>query len=286
MFGGIAVARNLLCIACADARGRVFLVDLEERRPISYWEYAGPAGGYADAGGVALGPDFSIWIADTRNDVVRRFTAFGKEVGRLGARQERAPGATRRDRPGALDAPRAVAVHDGIVFVACGERELVGGVQRFRTTGEVLAPLPAFGETGRRFGAPRGLWADPAGLWVADTLHGVVQRFSPAGRFVCAIPTARSADEASRPVAVLPLPRGDLLVADHGDRPGVVRVRDGGAVEPVATMADLDEPLGLARDDRGGVLVLDSGGERVHRYTPDLSERRLVVDVAEVLGGD
>lgn len=285
MFGGIAVVRNLLCIACADARGRVFLVDLEERRPISYWEYSGPDGGYADAGGVALGPDFSIWIADTRNDVVRRFTAFGKEVGRLGARQERAPGAAGRDRPGALDAPRAVAVHDGTVFVACGERELVGGVQRFRTTGEPLAPVSAFGEVGRRFGAPRGLWADARGLWVADTLHGVVQRFSAAGRFVCTTPTARSPGAVSRPVAVLPLPGGDLLVADHGDQPGVVRVRLGGAVEPVETMADLDRPLGLAQDSRGGVLVLDADGERVHRFAPDLGERRLVVDVTEVLGG-
>ena len=39
MFGGIAVAKNLLCVASADARGRVFLVDLDERRVVSSWEF-------------------------------------------------------------------------------------------------------------------------------------------------------------------------------------------------------------------------------------------------------
>ena len=46
MFGGIAVGGNLLCVAHSDVRGRVILVDLDERRVVSYWEYGPESGGW------------------------------------------------------------------------------------------------------------------------------------------------------------------------------------------------------------------------------------------------
>ena len=51
MYGGIAVSRNLFCLTYTHVRGRVFLVDLEEKTPVDFWEFHGPDGGYADAGG-------------------------------------------------------------------------------------------------------------------------------------------------------------------------------------------------------------------------------------------
>jgi len=286
MFGGIAVVRNLLCLAHSDVRGKVFLIDLDERRPVSIWEYGPDGGGYADAGGVAMASDFMLYVADTGNDVVRCFTPFGKEVGRIGESPDRAPGSVGRDRKGVLDRPRAVAVHGSVVHVACGENELRRGVQRFGRTGGAMAPLRSFGEAEGKFGAPRGIWADDLGVLVADTLHGVVQRFEPDGRYTGVIETAVDPGAASRPVAVVRLPDGDVMVADQGDRCGLLRFDVAGRRRPMEVMDDLEVPIDLARDDRGRVYVLDRDGERVRRLHPDLGFDVLVADIAELQDGD
>lgn len=283
MFGGIAIAGNLLCIASTDARGTLFLFDLEDERLASRWSWDGDDGGPSDAGGVAFDRDYNIYVADTRSDVVRCFSAFGRPVRTYGRPHERGPGAAARDRRGRLDRPRAVAVHDDVLHVACGERWLVRGVQRFRIDGEVLPPMRSFGDPEERFGAPRGIWAGPAGIFVADTLHGVVQRFRLDGTYLARIATATRPEEVSRPVAVLPLPAGDVLILDQGDEPGLHRVSiDGRHTEPPGeTGGGLEHPVAMAADERGRIHVLDHDGERVVRLGPDLAIDRQLVDLRE-----
>jgi len=284
MYGGIAVSRNLLCLAYTDGRGRIFLVDLEGRQPVDFWEYTGADGGYSDAGGVAIDESFAIHVADTHSDSVRRFTAFGKELEPLGAPQLRPPGASSRDRRGALCRPHAVAAHQGSILVACGEQYLRRGVQRFGEGGVAKAPLCAFGEAERKFGAPRGLSAGPDGVFVADTLNGVVQRFTNDYRFVNAFPTAVESGGVGRPVAVQALTDQTLLVVDQGDQPGLRRYDfSGQSIEAVPSSGDLVDPVDLGLDDQGRVYVLDRDGERVLRLLPDLAVDVQVLDLAEYL---
>jgi hypothetical protein len=147
MSGGIAIERSILCIAHGAAHGHVALVDLDAGRPLSRFSWRGAGLGFADAAGVAVDATFSIFVADTRNDAVRRFTAFGREVLRFGRPSERGPGAAARDRLGVLDRPRAVAVRANQLWVAGGDRKLVRGVQRFDiATGEPLGFVRCFGE--------------------------------------------------------------------------------------------------------------------------------------------
>lgn len=287
MFGGIAVAGNLLCVSYTDARGKMFLVDLEDRRVVSRWGFEGPDGGYADAGGVAMDSAYNIFVADTANDMLRRFTAFGRELARIGNPTDRGAGSAVRDRAGTLDRPTAVAVHGQSAFVTCGERKLVRGVQRVDLkSGRILDRLRSLGDSEGRFGAPRGIAAHARGVFVADTLHGVIQRFRLDGSFVCEIPTAARHDEVSRPVSVVPLPKGELLVADQGDRNGLRRVGGDAAPATIEPGYDLDEPIDLAIDERDRIYVLDRHGERVVRLGKDLSLDRLIVDLAEVGFGD
>lgn len=287
VFGGIAILRNLLCIAHGEAHGRVFLVDLDERRVISRIVVHDDAHEFTDAEAVAVDASCSVYVADARNDVVRRYTAFGREVARYGQRVERGPGAVERDRLGVLDHPRAVAVHRGVLWVACGERKLVRGVQGFDLqTREPLGFLRAFGEVDRRFGAPRALAVDGVGVLVGDTLHGVIQRFVHDGRYVGEIPLRCDSDVASRPVAVLRLAGGDVLVVDAGDRGGLVRVSLSGVRQPLPAWPDdtFVEPSALASDSAGRVYVLDRHGERVQRLRQDLEYDGVIVDLQEVLG--
>lgn len=245
---------------------------------------------FADAGGVALGEDFSVYVADTFNDTVRRFSAFGRELEQFGAAPERPRGAVSRDRTGVFDRPIDVAVADGVLFVGCGEGKLVRGVQRVDlSSGRVLAPLRAFGDAERKFGAPRGLTVTQDGLWVADTMQGVIQRFRTDGRFVCEIPVSLRPDAlVARPVAVLPLSSAggqaspELLVADQGDDRELRWIGPTGKPDAVPGAERFDEPTDLARDAHGRIYVLDRHGERVQRLHPDLSFDQVVVDLAEI----
>lgn len=280
MFGGIAVAGNLLCVAYSAARGHLFLVDLEDQGVASHWTWAGSR--YGDAGGVAMDRDYNIWVADTRNDVVRRFSPFGRSLGELGDPHERGPGSVRRDRQGLLDSPRAVAVFGDTVWVACGERWLRRGVQRFHRDGRSMPPLRAFGDPEGRFGAPRGIAASRDGVFVADTLHGVVQRFRLSGAFVGRVPTARDPEDVSRPIAVLPRPGGELLVVDEGDAPGLRRIPLDEPPQDLGLTDRIEDPIGLCADDRGRVYVLDRNGDRVHRLTAELRYDTQIVDLVEI----
>ena len=284
MYGGIAVSRNLLCLTYTAGCGRVFLVDLEEKRPVDFWEFGGDDGAHADAGGVAVDDNFILYVADTHNEVLRRFTAFGKELPSFGSPHVRPPGSTLRDRPGSLERPHAVAAHEGVIRIVCGEHPLRRGVQQFTTEGELLPPLQAFGSPQGEFGAPRGICAGADGIFVADTLHGVVQRFTPDGRYVCQVNTAPSTHAISRPVAVQSLGDGTILVIDQGDQDGLRRLDiRGGSPVPVALAGVVVDPVGLARDESGRIYVLDRDGERVLKLDVALSGCEEVLDVAEFL---
>jgi hypothetical protein len=280
MAGGLAVRANLLCVTWSSGRGHVFLFDLEARRPMSSWTLPAPPAGYSDAGGVAIDERFHLFVADPHNGVVRHFSAFGVHLGDIGTAA--GPGEVARDRTGALDRPHAVACHGDVLFVACGERPLRRGVQRFRRDGGVLRPLPAAGDPEQTFGAPRGVFADGAGILVADTLCGRVQRFRADGAFLAAFAVGE-VGAVARPVAVVRACGGAIVVADAGDRPGVRLFLPDGAPAGTGDLEGCEGVLALARDDQERLYVLDRGGERVQRFRADLRFDTVVVDLAEHL---
>jgi hypothetical protein len=289
--GGIAVAGSFLCVASSEARGNVFVVDLDEGRTVARWSFAAPDGGFSDAAGVVLDEAHHIYVADPRNDVVRCFSPFGRALEPYGGRPERGAGSVGRDRPGLLDAPHAVAVAGDKLWIAGGGAHLRRGVQCFALGDRSFCGwLRSFGDAVGEFGAPRGLALVGEELLVADTLHGVVQRFrldpgKASGRYVAHFHTAHRPDEASRPVAVVAVEGGDVLVADEGDRPGLRRFGIEGTErrswQPCPELS-LERPHALTRDAAGRIYVLDRDGGRVQRLNPDLSFDRLIVDLAEI----
>ena len=165
---------------------------------------------------------FHLFVADPHSHRVRHFSAFGRHLGDFGSSPP-ATGDAGRDRAGVLERPLAVALLGRTIVVAGGDRPRRCGVQRFAPDGGALSPLRSSGDVEERFGAPQAVWADRAGLLVADTLAGRVQRFRPDGRFVAAVPCAEHG-VLSRPVAVARGADGAILVIDRGDRAGLRRL--------------------------------------------------------------
>lgn len=283
MSGGLAVRGNLLCVTWSAARGHVFLFDVEARQRMSTWTLPAGANGFSDAAGVAMDEHFHLYVADPVNDRVAHFSAFGRHLRDLG-QPAPAVGDAARDRPGVLDRPHAVACRGDVLYVACGERPRRRGVQCFARSGEALRPLAAGGLAEQAFGAPRGLLAEPDGLQVADTLHGRIQRFRGDGTFVCNLPCPGGEGRA-RPVALVRVRGGALLVVDRGDEPGVQALVADGAqpvdLEPLRGACR--DVLALAVDAKDRLYVLDLGGERVQRFARDLRPDGFVVDLTEHL---
>ncbi|HEX6810938.1 MAG TPA: hypothetical protein VF384_04870 [Planctomycetota bacterium] len=284
MTGGVAVRANLLCVTWSAALGHVFLFDLEARQRVSAWSVPAGGQGYSDAGGVAMDEHFHLFVADPHNNRVCHFSAFGRHLGDLGAPAP-AAGDVARDRPGVLDRPHAVAVAGDTVVVAAGDKPRRCAVQCFSRNGTVLRRLWSGGDVEATFGAPRAIWVDADGVLVADTLRGRVQRFRADGTFVSHLACA-PAGAVARPIAVLRLPGGTVLVADRGDDPGIRALQPDGVQLPIAAElnAHCVDALAFAADAAGRIYVLDRGGERVLRFDRELRFDQVVVDLPEHLG--
>ena len=278
--GGLAVRNNLLCVTWTAGRGHVFLYDLDARERMSSWTTPVGPSGFSGAGGVAIDARFRLFVTDPTNGCLRRYNAFGQHLGDVGLPAP-ASGDRGRDRLGVLDHPNAVACQQGRVWVAMGERPRRQGVQCFDVHGKALRALPARGEAGEHWAAPRGLWCDDEGLLVADTLRGRVQVFRADGSFLHE--RALPGGSAARPGAVARTSKGQLWVIDHsGERARLVGLGVDGAALPLGSMTDAcRDPVALALDRSGGLLVLDQAGERVMRLDAGVGELRVLVDLSE-----
>ncbi|MFK7740205.1 MAG: hypothetical protein AB8H80_07765 [Planctomycetota bacterium] len=275
MIGGLAVRGNLLCVTWSAGRGHVFLYDLEERQRVSSWMTPVGPSGYSDAAGVAVDARFRIFVADPHNHCVRRYNAFGQHLGDLGAPPP-ATGDRGFDRNGVLERPHAVCVVGDQVYVAAGERERRRSVQRFRIDGSAPQHLPVEGDPERKWGAPRGIWADARGLVVADTLRGRLCCYDRRGAFreSLAVPAATPAeddvlrgDSRARPGSVVRLSDRTCVVVEHsGVQSQLVAMGSDGRPRALGALgAFCADPLALAVDERDRIYVLDRDGERVVR---------------------
>ena len=281
MIGGLQVRGNLLCVTWSAGRGHVFLYDLDERRRVSSWTTPVSAKGYSDAAGVAIDARFRLFVADPHNDCVRRYNAFGQHLGNLGLPPP-ATGDRGRDTQGVLDRPHGLAIWHDRLYVAMGDQPRRRGVQCFYVDGRALPGLAARGDRAEKFHAPRALFCDRRGIVVADTLRGRLQRFRHDGGFVQEYELGEPG-ELVRPIAVVRLRDGGLLVADRGgDGPALRRVGVDGSTGAAGELEQhCRAPTALAVDEQDRVYVLDHDGERVVRATAELRFEQCIVDLAE-----
>lgn len=277
MGGGIAVRGNLLAVAFSAAKGHVVLVDVDARRRVAGWRLPDGDAGWSDAAGVAMDERYHVFVADAHNDRVLEYAPFGRLVRSYGEPPP-ARGDAARDRVGVLDRPHAVAVRQDVVFVACGEQPRRRAVQRWTRLGVPMRPLACRGEPDAKFGAPRGLWADPRGLVVADTLHGELQEFRIDGTFVRAVATAPAG--AQRPTAVARDGDGAFWFVSDGVVHGLL---PDGRPAPMPPFGDqCVDVVGLAIDEFGRFYVQDRHGDRVQRFARDGAAEGVWFDADDV----
>ncbi|MGC8947486.1 MAG: flippase activity-associated protein Agl23 [Anaerolineae bacterium] len=185
--------------------------------PVRTWgsEGSGP-GQFLRPRGIAVGPDGSVYVADSGNHRIQKFTAEGQWVtawGSFGGCPEQTP------PPGTFCEPWGVAVGpDGAVYVA----DLwAHRIQKFSPDGEFLAQWGFSSNYGAdlrpgAFYGPRGIAVAPDGtVYVTDTGNKRVQVFTADGVYLRMWGAPGSLPgQLNEPVGIALGPDGNLYVAD------------------------------------------------------------------------
>lgn len=310
--GGVAVARDG-SVVVATGSNRIdryapsgAVVSSFGRTGSEVGEFAFGSGGGNDAGaggGVAIGPDGLLYVADSGNDRIQRFDLGGGHGAQIvapgtlaypmgltvrktrllvaddqhhrvvvfdtGGRQLQVIGAGRGGRPGQLANPYDVAADaQGRVFVA---DDLNQRIVRFSTLPNYVykARWGSYGTGPGQLAYPRGIATDAAGLiYVANTGNDRIDVFDNAGRLQRSMGrSGRAPGQFDEPTGVAVDASGVRAITDSVNGRVQLLAPDGSVLavwgSPNPGPTILPDPVAAAFDGAGDLYVLDGRRARI-----------------------
>ena len=244
--------------------------------------------------GIAIDAGGTLFVADGRNDEIRRITPAGVVTTFAGSTEGAVDG---RGTAARFDSPRDIVIdRSGVFYIADQENYTI---RRMTASADVTTFAGSAGASGAvdgvgsaaRFGDPWGVGIDPLGnVYVADRGNDAIRKITPQGLVSTlgslairegsadgAALTARFKDP--RGVAVDRL--GNVFVADNENHT-IRRISASGEVSTFAGSAGVSDdtngtgsaarfyyPEDVAVDANGNVYVADNLNHSIRKITPD-----------------
>jgi len=261
-----------------DSAGNVYVTDHKNQRIqkftssgafITMWGSYGfgkldaPNGQFYYPGGIAVDREGYVYVADTWNDRVQKFTSTGSFVTKWGGSGSEA---------GQLDMPAAIAVDGaGYVYVADWKNNRV---QKFTSTGTFVAKWGVIGSENGQFNEPRGIAVDSEGyVYVVETGNNRVQKFTSTGTFLTKWGISGSGDgQFNYPQGIGVDGTGSVYVADTSNNRIQKFTSTGTFLAKWGTYGSGDgrfnDPWDIAVDGAGNVYVADSLNNLIQKFAP------------------
>jgi len=223
------------------------------------WYFQNPVFVAVDASGY-------VYISDSLNNYVTKFTSDGRFVSRIGA-----PGFF---GPGQFYTPFGIAVDDsGYIYVVDRNRSN-SRIQKLTTDGEYVASWGSYGTGEGRFDAPCGVAVDNAGnVYVTDQFNHRIQKFTDKGEFILKWGSEGSDDgQFNNPYGIAVDGLGYVYVADQNNDRIQKFTPEGQFVlkwaYPFPSDGHMTSPFGIAVDGSGFVYVTDHAS-LIQKFTSD-----------------
>jgi DNA-binding beta-propeller fold protein YncE len=218
------------------------------------------------AEGIAIGAGGKVYVADTDNGRIQRFSAAGVYQTQWGA----FPGT------GVPDFPTGLAVDpSNNVYMT---KKSTDQIQKFDGNGNLVQEFGGSGNGDGQLSDPAAIAIDDAGfIYVLDTGNTRIQKFDPSGAYItqwgsygdCAI--SCSDGQVKAPTGIAVDDSGHVFVADTGNnRIEEFSASDGTFIRKWGSYGQgngqFSLPKGIAIDGSGNVWVADSGNNRIQQF--------------------
>ncbi|MBF0538923.1 MAG: hypothetical protein HQL03_11815 [Nitrospirae bacterium] len=221
------------------------------------WYFSSPQGVAVDGSG-------NVYVVDTGNARIQKFTSDGKFIITWGSNG---------GGDGQFQHPEGIAVDiSGNVYVADRSNNRI---QRFTSDGKFIAKWGSEGSGDGQFDWPEGIAIDGSGnVYVADAGNDRIQKFTSDGKFIAKWGSNGSDDgQFSEPWGITVGGSSNVYVADLGNNRIQQFTSDGKFIAKWGSKGSDDGqfsyPTGIAIDGSGNVYVADSGNNRIQKFTSD-----------------
>jgi hypothetical protein len=248
---------------------------------LTTWGSTGPGDGQFSApGGVAVDSTGNVYVADSENHRIQKFSAHGVFLAKWGTQ---GGGDREFTRPG--DVATDVV---GNVYVADTDNHRV---QKFTSSGGDLRKWGSFGGGEGELNLPSGIATDPAAnVYVADTENHRIQKFTARGDFMTQWGSSGTGDgQFDHPADVTTDEAGNVYVADTGNQ-RIQKFDAGGGF--LGKWEGLSSPSAVEADRAGNVYVAEAsrflrfGTDGVFAASYDVWADNQAFEVLRGLGAD
>lgn len=213
--------------------------------------------------GLATDNEDFVYIADSDNDRIQKFTADGQFISQWKNIDDKQ-----------FYSVNGIAVdRDGFIYAADTQNNRV---VKFTPEGELIYELKNYGTNGKPF-VPYGIAISFSGdVYVTDTRNNSVLRFTTEGRFISRW-GGGGGKEFDWPYEVAVDMHGFVYVVDSNNQQVKKFTKDGGLIlnwgQEGNGNGQFNKPIGVAIDQKGYVYVTDHDNHSVQKFT---SEGRFV----------